>query len=484
MIPFPARADELSLDPEDWSETETVALTLVHEAIRHLSNRRDAPVWQKMPDAVRARFQGPAPRMPSPLEDVAGDVLDGILPYGMGNTHPRFWGWYMGSGNFTGALADFLAAVDCSNLVGGDTAAAMVDRQVVGWMRDMLGFPDTATGTLTSGGSMANTIALTVARNTMAGVDVRAEGIAAMPQKLTFYVSDQAHSCHAKSLGAIGLGTKALRLIPSDEELRLDPIKLREAIAEDRRNGIKPACVIATAGTTNSGALDDLVTIGEICRQEGLWFHVDGCIGAFLRLSAAHRGKVAGIEQADSVALDPHKWLHAPFEAGCVVVRNATAHFDAFQSHGAYLEGQSRALLNAPFLSDHGFELTRGFKALKIWMSIREKGLDFFGRLIDQNIAQARHLATRIDEHPRLELVAPLSMNIVCFRYLPRSTQAEDVNREIMLRLQESGMAVISDTTIRGRYCLRAALTNHRTRTEDIEQLVEDVLRTGSAAEA
>jgi glutamate/tyrosine decarboxylase-like PLP-dependent enzyme len=360
----------------------------------------------------------------------------------------------------------------------------MVDRQVVGWMRDMLGFPETSTGTLTSGGSMANTIALTVARNVMAGVNVRAEGVAAIPQQLAFYVSDQAHSCHAKALSAIGLGTKALRLVPSDEDLRLDPDRLCEAIAEDRRNGLKPACVIATAGTTNSGALDDLIAIGDICSREGLWFHVDGCIGAFLRLSPTHSGKVAGIERADSVALDPHKWLHAPFEAGCVVIRNAAAHFGAFESHGAYLEGQSRALMNAPFLSDYGFDLTRGFKALKIWMSIREKGLDFFGRLIDQNIAQARHLATRIADHPRLELAAPMSLNIVCFRYLPRSSQTDKVNREIMLRLQDSGLAVISDTTIKGRYALRVAVTNHRTRIQDIDHLVRDVLQTGATIEA
>lgn len=470
---------EVSLDPDDWTATARTAERVVRAAAHHLAERRDAPVWQEMPDDVRGRFQTPAPREPAPLEDVADEVFEHILPYGMGNTHPRFWGWYMGGGNFTGALAEFLAAVDCSNLVGGDTAAAMVDRQVVDWMKDIVGFPKEAGGTLTSGGSMANTIALTVARNAMAGIDVRKEGVAAIPQKLAYYTSDQVHSCHAKSLGAIGLGENALRLIESDVTLRLDPGRLRQAIASDRAAGIKPACVIATAGTTNSGAIDDLIEIGEICRQEGLWFHVDACIGAFLRLSAKHRDKVAGIDLADSVAMDPHKWLSAPFEAGCVVIRDAVAQFDSFQSHGAYLEGQGRALLNAPFLSDYGFELTRGFKALKIWMSIRENGLDFFERLIDQNMSQARHLAGLINAQPKLELAAPLSLNIVCFRYLAGHSDSDHANREIMLRLQESGSAVISDTTIKGKHCLRAAITNHRTKTDDLDDLLDEIVDFG-----
>jgi aromatic-L-amino-acid/L-tryptophan decarboxylase len=294
-----------------------------------------------------------------------------MLPYAMGNIHPRFWGWYMGLGNFTGALGDFLAAIDGSNLGGGSTAAAMIDMQVIDWFKEMMDFPSTASGTLTSGGSMANLLAHTITRNMMAGVDVRAEGIVGIPRPLRFYASDQVHSCHQKALETLGLGARSLRMVASDERQRIDLSALEAAIAEDRAAGIAPVCVIGTAGTTNTGATDDLRALAAICRREGLRFHVDGCIGAFLKIAPENRALVAGIELADSVALDPHKWLHTPFEAGCVLVRDAERHFETFEMHGEYLQLQTRGMIAGEFLADYGLELSRGFKALKIWMSLK-----------------------------------------------------------------------------------------------------------------
>ena len=477
---------EESLDPADWSDVRSLAHRIVDDAVHHVSTVRNRPVWQKMPQPVRDGFQSPLPMEPTPLDAVYQEVTSTVLPYAMGNIHPRFWGWYMGAGNFTGALADFLAAVDGSNLGGGDTAAAQVDRQVVNWLKQMMGYPETASGTLTSGGSMANMVALTVARNKMAGVDVRKEGITSMPQPLRFYTSDQAHSAHQKALETLGLGSRSLRLIASDADLRMSVAALEQAIAEDRAAGLRPACVIATAGTTNTGAIDDMRAIASVCKREGLWFHVDGCIGALIKIAPVNSGLVDGIEDADSLALDPHKWLHTPFEAGCALVRDAKLHFNTFEIHGEYLEEKPRGLAAGGFLSDYGFELSRGFKALKIWMSLKEQGALKFGRLIDQNIAQGAYLTSLIEAEPDLELMSPTAINIVCFRYRGKSSSEDSLkplNTEIMLRIQEAGLAVPTDTTVRGRHCLRVAINNHRTLREDLDLVIREVVRLGKELE-
>ncbi|WP_343079389.1 pyridoxal phosphate-dependent decarboxylase family protein [Ostreiculturibacter nitratireducens] len=477
---------EETLDPDDWSLVRDVAHEIVDDAVRHVSGVRDRRVWQEMPEAVRGSFRAPLPVEPTSLGDVYREFRETVLRYPMGNIHPRFWGWYMGAGNFTGALGDFLAAIDGSNLGGGNTAAAEIDRQVVAWLKAMTEFPDSASGTLTSGGSMANMVGLTVARNAMAGIDVRQEGVTSLPQPLRFYTSDQVHSCHQKALETLGLGSRALRLVPSDKDFRMDLSALKSAIEQDRAEGWKPACVIATAGTTNTGSIDDMQAIGDLCRREGLWFHVDGCIGALIKIAPENRHLVDGIETADSLALDPHKWLHAPFEAGCAVVRDAKRHFQTFTLHGDYLEEKPRGVASGEYLFDYGFELSRGFKALKIWLSLKEQGVAKFGRLIDQNIAQGAYLTRLIEAEPGLELMAPTAINIVCFRYrgdMTDETRLRALNTEIMLRLQEAGTAVATDTVVRGRHCLRAAINNHRTRREDLELLVGETLRLGRELE-
>jgi aromatic-L-amino-acid decarboxylase len=367
-------APEETLDPEDWTTASTMAHKIIDDAIHHLSQVRERPIWQEMPPHVRTAYLSPVPDQPTALENVYAELSENLMPYPMGNIHPRFWGWYMGAGNFTGALGDFLAAIEGSNLGGGNTAAAQLDRQVVNWLKSMMGFPATASGTLTSGGSMANMVGLTVARNAMAGVDVRTEGVTNLPQPLRYYASDQVHSCHQKAMETLGLGSRALRLVPSDQNFRMDIPSLEAMIAEDRAAGMRPACVIATAGTTNTGSIDDLKAIGEVCRRQGIWFHIDGCIGALIKIAPLHAHMVDGIETADSLALDPHKWLHTPFEAGCAIVKDRNLHFSTFALHGDYLEEKPRGVAAGEYLFDYGFELSRGFKALKTTRGYRRSG--------------------------------------------------------------------------------------------------------------
>lgn len=477
----PATSDaEETLDPIDWSDVRAIAHRMIDDSIGYLRDVRERPVWQEMPQEIKAAFEGALPRFPMPLDQVYRQVTENLIPYPMGNIHPRFWSWYMGSSNFTGALADFLAAVQGSNLGGGSHAAASMDGQVVNWCKEMIGFPSSASGTLVSGGSMANLIALIVARNVKAGVDIREDGVGAIEKPLRFYASDQVHSCHRKAMEALGLGNRALRRIPTDAELRIDVAALRAAIAQDRASGFQPACLIATAGTVNTGAIDDLEALANLAAEEALWLHVDGCIGALLAIAPANAYRVSGIARADSVALDPHKWLHAPFEVGCILIRDASAHRRGFAVTQEYLESTPRGLASGVWLHEYGLQTTRGFRALKVWMALQEHGVEKFGRLIDQNIAQARYLSGLIEEEPLFELVAPTSINIVCFRYSPQGLEGgarKVLNIEIMLRLQEEGIAALSDTTIHGEHCLRVAITNHRTRREDLDMLVAEMVR-------
>jgi glutamate/tyrosine decarboxylase-like PLP-dependent enzyme len=471
-----------TLDPAEWDAHRAVAHRMVDDAVDYIRDVRSRPVWQDMPTDVRARFRDGVPRDGQPLDAVYRQIATDLLPYPMGNIHPRFWMWYMGASNFTGALGDFLAAILGSNLGGGDHAAAEIDKQVVDWMKEMVGYPAAASGTLVSGGSMANLIGLTVARNTMSGIDLRELGVSALPAPMRFYGSDQVHSCHRIAVEAMGLGNRALRCVPTDAASRMDILALRKLIAEDRKAGLLPACVIATAGTVNTGAIDELEAIADLCAAEGLWMHVDGCIGALLAIAPKGCALVHGIARADSIALDPHKWLHAPFEVGCALVRDADAHLGTFTATPEYLANAPRGIASGAWLHDFGLQTSRGFRALKVWMALKEHGLAKFGRLVDQDLAHARYLSEQIEAIPELTLCFPTVINIVCFRYDPgglSEATLKQLNTEIMVQMQEAGIAAVSDTTVQGRHCLRAAINNHRTTPSDLDLLIQEVVRRG-----
>jgi glutamate/tyrosine decarboxylase-like PLP-dependent enzyme len=458
---------------------------MVDDAIDYLATVAERPVWQSVPQHVRETFDTPAPRGPTKPEDVYQAFRENIFPYPMGNIHPRFWAWYMGSGTVMGALADFLASVMNPNLGGGNHVANMVEAQVIGWMRDIMSFPDDASGLLVSGGSMANFIGIAVARNTHCGFDVRREGVAAAPGPLIVYASTEVHSCNLKAVETLGLGTRGLCPIPVNEDYTINLETLEEQIAADRAAGAIPFCVIGSAGTINTGAIDDMETIADLCERENLWFHVDGAIGAVAVLADNVRGQLRGMERADSIALDLHKWMHIPFEAGCILVRHEPAHRDAFQLVPEYLARDADAgglASGSLWFSDYGLQLTRQFRALKVWMSVTEHGLDRFGRMIARNVEQAHYLGRLIEAEPLLELTAPIGLDIVCFRCKPENLDEEalnDLNKAILVELQESGIAAPSFTTLNGAYCLRVAIANHRSRQEDFDLLVREVCRIG-----
>jgi glutamate/tyrosine decarboxylase-like PLP-dependent enzyme len=472
-----------SLDPPDWNAFRALAHRAVDDAIDDLATVRGRPVWQPLPDEVVARFRAPLPMSPQDPAAVYQEFRESVAPFGMGNTHPRFWAWYMGAGTAFGALGDFLAAMLNPNMGGGNHIGNHVEAQVVDWCKEIVGLPPSAGGLLVSGASMANFVGLAVARNASAGIDLRTEGVQGLAARTTWYASTEVHSCIQKAIELLGLGSRALRKVPVDSSFRIDLGMLEAMIAADRAAGLNPCCVIGTAATINTGSVDDLDALADLCAREKLWFHVDGAIGAVLALSNSHRGLVAGIERADSIALDLHKWLQVPFEAGCALVRDRQLHRGTFALTPEYLEKTERGLASGPlWFSEYGLQLSRGFRALKVWMSFKEHGLARYGELIERNVSQAKLLARLVEQSPDLELMAPTVINIVCFRYNPGGLDAprlNALNEELLIRLHESGIAAPSYTTLGGNYCLRAAIANHRTRDEDLPLVVEAVRRLG-----
>ncbi len=484
----PGAAGEETLDPADWASMRALGHRMLDDALDYLESLPQRPAWEHAPAAVKARFSGGVPRAPQPAEDIYREYVDLVQPYQLGNAHPRFWGWVVGCGTTMGVLAEMLAATtDAVSGIYSFVSNNYVELQVLDWCKELLGYPRSASGLLTSGCSASNLIALAVARHAKAGFDVRKEGLTAAGARMTVYCSEEAHSSLTKAVELLGLGRDSLRRVPADETRRIDVAALREAVARDRRDGLLPICVVGVAGTTATGAVDDLHALADLCAEERLWFHVDGAFGIWAAIAPRSAHLVSGIERADSLAFDLHKWMYLTYPVGCVLVKDAEEHRRTFSLTPQYLahgEGdRGLTAVDAPWLSDYGFELSRGFHALKAWMSLKEHGADKYGRLIQQNIDQARYLAGLVEASTDLELALPVSLNVVCFRYVRAGlgdAALDELTKAIEVELQECGIAVPSVVSLRGRTWLHVAVTNHRSRREDFDLLAREVVRLGA----
>jgi len=481
-----AMAPAASLDPADWGEFRQQAHRMLDDILGAMENIGECPVWQVIPDQVRDRFRETLPVEPTALVQVHEEFMTSILPFTARNAHPGFLGWVQGGGTPVGMLAEMLAAGLNANVGGRDQIPLEVERQVTAWMRTLFGFPETASGLFVTGSSIANFVAVVIARDARLGSDVRRRGLQ-QAQNLAAYASAAVHGCVGRALDFAGLGSDSLRLIPVDDSQHMQLEALARAIAADREAGCTPFLVVGTAGTVDTGAIDDLSGIADLCAEQNLWFHVDGAFGALAMLTPELAPRLKGIERADSLAFDFHKWAQVPYDAGFILVRDGKNHEQAFASTSAYLMREERGMAaGSPWPCDLGPELSRGFRALKTWATLKVYGTNAIGAVISRTCELARYLESRVAATPELEILAPVELNIVCFRYRFGSTDnpvsgevANRLNRQVVIELQEAGAVAPSTTLIAGRLAIRAAFVNHRTSRAEVDTLVDETLAAG-----
>jgi glutamate/tyrosine decarboxylase-like PLP-dependent enzyme len=465
-----------TLDPQDWSAVRHQGHRMLDDMFDHLAGLRDQPLWQAPPAELRGAFREALPNDPTPLAEVHAQFRETILPYSSGNAHPGFMGWAQGGGTVVGMLAEMLAAGMNANLGGRDHMALEVEQQILTWTRQMFGFPESASGLFLTGTSQANFLATLIARTRALGAVVRRGGLG--EARLTAYASRAVHGCVQRAMDMAGVGSLQLRLIPTDDHQRMDVETLRHAIAADRQAGLTPFMIVGAAGTVDIGAIDDLSALADVAAAEDLHFHVDGAFGALAVLAPALAPRLAGLERADSIAFDWHKWGQTPYDAGFLLVRDGDLHRRTFSADAPYLQRAERGLAGGDWWPcDYGPDLSRSFRALKTWFTLKTYGADALGAVIQRTCDLAQELATLVEAHPDLELMAPVQLNIVCFRL--RSHDPDAVNSEIVADLHEQGLVAPSLTRLDGRVAIRAAIINHRTERQDIAALVAAVLAAG-----
>lgn len=476
----------MAIEPDlrsKWNgaDVRRVAHRVADMVADYLEQLESRPVFTPVPidEAARAATE-PLPEQGSEPDAILDDFARSVAPYPFGNGHPRFWGWVNSPPAVMGIFADQLAAAMNPSVAGGNHAAVHVERQVIRWFAEILGLPATATGLLVSGGSVANLTALTAARYAKAGFDVRTRGMQSGDQRLVVYMSEEGHGCIRKAVEMLGIGSDWLRVIPVNDrsEMRVDV--LAQTIDRDLQDGYRPMAVAASAGTVNTGAIDDLAGIARVCRDRDVWFHVDGAYGAAARLSSRYRERLASLALADSIALDPHKWLYVPVEAGLVLVRDPANLRSAFSLVPPYLrtDGDPHGVGGPPWFSEFGFQQSRGFRALKVWMTLKYYGASGYARAIDHDLDLASYLADRVSADPDLKLMSPLSLSVVCFRVEPAGWDDDELNRlnkAVLERLQLSGRAFLSSTVLNGRFVLRACIVNPLSGQRDVDALLEAV---------
>jgi aromatic-L-amino-acid/L-tryptophan decarboxylase len=455
---------------------------LVDGVADHLAALPSRPVWQPLPDTLRERLLGlPLPERAATLDDLVATTLREVLPYAMGNGHPAFFGWVNPPPSPAGIAASLAAAAMNPSVVAGDHADVHLERTAVRWLAELVGFPHApGGGLLTSGGSAATIVCVAGARGRALGAvghDVRRDGLAGAP-RLVAYVPAEAHSCVRRALELLGLGSRALREVPLDGG-RLDAAALRASIAADRAGGAVPALLVGSAGTVNAGAIDPLDALADVAAAEGLWFHVDGAYGAFGVLDPGIAHRFRGMERAESLVLDPHKWLGVPVDAGCALVQRGDDLRDAFSLIPPYLRQDTGAAVGT--FAEYGPEQTRPFRALKTWATIAARGRAGLAAQVARANRLARELAALVDREPELELAAPPETSIVAFRSRPAGcppARLDDLNHALPEAVQARGRAFITGTVFGGRETLRACILHPDTGSEHLATLVSEVVAT------
>ncbi|TNE45463.1 MAG: amino acid decarboxylase [Deltaproteobacteria bacterium] len=462
----------IDLSPEEFRRLAHIAVEVVCE---HLAALEEGPARKPVPKPHRARLlEQPSPQTPQSPEELLKRIANEVMPYPMGNSNPRFLAWVNSPPAPLGIIADFMASALNPSVAGGDHAATYVEHAVLRWIREALGFSQSSGAILTSGGSMANLIGLATMRHTQTQRVDRTAGLQSLSAPLRVYASEQGHSCIEKALILLGFGTKNLRKVPTDSNFRMDLHALASMVADDREQGYHPACVAASAGTVNTGAIDPLDAIADFCKEQELWFHIDGAYGGFGVLAPSARPHYQGLERADSIAVDPHKWLYTPIECGCAVVADTEAMRSAFSLVPEYLRDDTEM----PWFAEFGTQQTRGFRALKLWTLLQQMGLPGYGELLERDIQLNQLFAKELSHHPRFEVLSQSHLSITCFQHVPTALNGnrsalEEHNTQLLLRLQQEGHYYLTSTRLNNHYVLRTCIVNFRTQREDLLGLIE-----------
>ncbi|MEP6706832.1 MAG: aspartate aminotransferase family protein [Pyrinomonadaceae bacterium] len=488
------------------AETEQASLDMNSDGLRELAERAsalvtnyfatisDLPVFpDTSAEEVAAHFDSTLPLEGEPLETLFSDCRK-ILDSSRHNGHPRFFGYVASPATPPGAFADLIASALNANVTSWRSAPAAteIERTVVRWLGSLVGFGDDAHGLLTSGGSMANLTALLIAHRTRSQSAISRTGLWRAGKPMTIYASDQIHLSIAKAADILGFGRDYVRTVPSDERFRLDVRSLRESIESDRRNGLLPFCVVASAGTVSTGAIDPLAEIAGVAAENDLWFHIDGAYGAPGAMVDSKRRLFDGMERADSLSLDPHKWLYTPIDCGCLLFRDPAHARAAFSTDADYIKVQEQTEMESFAFWDYGIELSRRFRALKIWLTLRHYGVRRIAEAIKHDVSLAKYMAERVEAADDFELMAPVELSICCFRYVPPEVGArlhtadekeeasinaglDQLNARIMHAVQRGGRAYVSNANIRERFALRACIINFRTTRADIDATLDIV---------
>jgi len=469
--------EDNSLEPKDWESFKECGKQILVDLFNYIEDIDNEKVWKPMSKGTIEKLEEPIPVECQSIEESYQEFLETILKTNSPmNIHPGFFGWVMGCGNPVGVLAEMLAAGMNSNVIGGTQVPCKVENQVIDWLKSLFGFGHYSSGVLTSGCSEANLIALTVARNQVENSKVKQQGLCGIKEKMIFYTSVERHHSVDKAIEIIGVGSNNLHLVPVNEEFQMDINALEEMIVNDQEAGYYPIGVIANLGTVNSGAVDDLSKIYEITTRENLWLHVDGAFGALAALTEKYKKLGNILNKVDSLAFDLHKWLYMPYGVGCVLVQNQKSHYETFAASSEYINHRE------VWYSDYGFELSRGFDALKVWLCMKTYGLNKYKALIEADLKKATYLGELILRYKELELLSPVSLNIVCFRYRGKKTddeQINSINKRILMSLQFEGKVFPSETSLNGKYAIRVSIANYKCQKNNLEYLVKRVLEIG-----
>ena len=460
---------------EDPEEMRRSGYEVVDAIVERWANLPEGPAWQGATrDHLEPLLHGPAPEEGRDLEGLLNTIFRDVMPYAGRIDHPRFLAFIPSSPTWASVLASFLIAG--YNVFQGtwleSSGPSQIEVTVLDWFREWLRYPEGGSGVLTSGGSAANLLAIVTARET-----------AGNPERGTLYLSGQAHGSLARAARVAGIPAERVRPVEVDAVGRIVPAALRAAIRRDRATGLQPFLVVGNAGTTNTGAIDPLAELADIAREESLWYHVDGAYGGFAILDPGVRPLMAGLERSDSVTLDPHKWFYQPYETGCLMVRDPALLERAFRIAPDYLQDAEWGPRHVNFC-DRGVQLTRIFRALRVWLSVQRYGMAAHRAAISRAIALARGAESRIRELPELELLAPQSLGIVCFRYRGGAgaiagEELDDLNRRVQDEIVNSGFAMMSSTRLRGRLSLRFCVLNVRTTAEDLARVLDRIAAVG-----